>query len=238
MSAAQRTILPVGLDPTVRSLVREVLAPIRVASVAEGGAAALDSASSAHYDGLVVAYPLADVPIRAFLGSVRKLDSPCRGAGVVLVAAERSCDAAAEHLGRGANRVVPLERVEQHLRPAVEGVLGVAPRLAVTFPVRLTIMVPGFARKVFCQTINVSTSGVLLRIPHSYPAGTDVMFEMLVPAETGPVRGQAIVVRAATQGRERFPGMALSFSSLERNGRERLERFIARAHQPPLRFPR
>ena len=226
--AVERTVLPVGLEPATGTLVREALAPIKVAGVAYGGAGALVCTSMLRYDGLVVAFPLTDVSIASFLGAVRKPDSPCRTSGIVLVAPQQRCADAEGFVSHGANRVVALEELEEGLRLAVEQVVGAAPRCPAKIPVRLQILAAGFARRVFCQSSNVSSSGMLLRLHHSYPIGTELSFEMLLPAEATPLRGRALVVRASVQGREPYPGIGASFVSFELNGAQRLATFLRR----------
>jgi hypothetical protein len=228
VEAVQRTVLPVGLELSTGILVREALAPIKVANAMQGGAGALACTSLLRYDVLVVGFPLTDLPISAFLGAVRKSDSPCRTSGIVLVAPQNCCTDAEEFVSKGANRVVALEELEQGLRPAVEQVVGVAPRFPAKVPVRLEILAAGFARRVFCQTINVSATGMLLRIQHSYPIGTELSFELLVPAEAAPLRGRAEVRRASVQGRGPYPGIGVSFVSFAHEGAERLAKFLHR----------
>jgi len=226
--AVERTVLPVGLEQATGSMLREALAPIKVAGIAYGGAGALACTSMLRYDGLVVAYPLADVSIATFLGAVRKPESPCRTCGIVLVAPQHCRADAESFVSRGANRVVALEELEQGLRQAVEQVVGVPQRFPAKVPVRLEILAAGFARRVFCQSINVSSSGMLLRLHHSYPLGTELSFEILVPAEAAPLRGHALVARASVQGREPYPGIGVSFVSFELNGAQRLASFLRR----------
>lgn len=224
--ASQRTVLPVGLEIQTQSLVRRVLAPIRVVNEEEGGVGALRLTSRMRVDGLVVSFPLSDVAIETFLKTVRGSDSPCRQAGLILVAAEGFRMHAQEHVNRGANRFVSLGEIEHGLRPAVEKVLGAAPRLPAQVPARLEILAPGFARRVFCQTVNISLSGMLLRAHHSYPAGTELGFELLLPNRTKPVRGRAQVVRASVQRREPYPGIGVAFAGFDLDGALRLAEFL------------
>jgi len=231
--AVERTVLPVGLEPAAGSLVREALAPIKVAGIAYGGTGALVCTSMLRYDGLVVAYPLADLSIAAFLSAVRKPSSPCRSSGIVLVAPQEQCADAKGFVSHGANRVVALEELGAGLRAALEQVVGVASRVPAKIPVRLEILAAGFARRVFCQSINLSSSGMLLRLHHSYPIGTELSFEMLIPAEAAPLRGRARVARASVQGREPYPGIGVAFVSFESNGAQRLVSFLHRFSPAP-----
>jgi len=228
VEVGERWVLPVGLESRTRGLVRQALAPIRVVENDDDAARTLDLAARVRVDGLVVGFPLAGVAIEEFLDAVRRLDSPCRRAGVVLIAPERFRGHAEDHISRGANRFVALEELEHGLRPAVERVVGVARRLATSVPVRVEVLATGFARRVFCQTVNLSASGMLLRAQHSYPAGTALRFELLLPGSVAPVRGSAHVVRAAVQRREPYPGLGVSFAGFDHGGAARLAEFLHR----------
>ena len=85
------------------------------------------------------------------------------------------------------------------------------------------------ARSVACRTVNVSSSGMLLRLSEAYRPGTIVVFEMGLPGSTRPVCGHARVVRRTSVRREPFPGVGVAFAGLHENARSRLNSFLQAA---------
>ena len=159
---------------------------------------------------------------------IRRVGSASRRAGLVVC-----CDASAvEELSLaplpGVNRVVLLGDLEENLPTTLERLLTVAPRARATLPSRIEISGPGISRKFFCQTINLSTSGMLLRVPHSLRPGTVLAFELFVPDTAPPLRGKARVVRLSRPDREPFPAVGVAFSQLAEDDLARLSSHIQR----------
>jgi hypothetical protein len=143
------------------------------------------------------------------------------------------CDAfAAQQAGPlawpGVNRVVLLPEMDRALRPTLERLLDVAPRVRATLPSRIEVAGPGFSRRLFCQTVNVSATGMLLRVPHSLRPGTQFRFELFVSSAVPPVRGEARVVRLARPDREPFPAVGVVFSHLAADDQTRLVTHLQR----------
>ncbi|HUK11949.1 MAG TPA: PilZ domain-containing protein [Thermoanaerobaculaceae bacterium] len=228
-----RTVLPVGLEPATLERLHEALTPLQavVVASADNWAEAVDLAMAGRYDGLVVNFPLAVGRLSHLLEAVRRADCPCRNAAVVLLAAERFRGEAESFVGRGANRVVAREEMELLLAEALERLFAVAPRVALRLPSRIEVANGGFARKVYCQTVNISTTGMLLRVPHTYRTGTEVGFELLLPEGQRPITGRARVVRHTAEAREPYPGVGVAFTEVRdaRDGRlaAYLERFAS-----------
>jgi hypothetical protein len=126
------------------------------------------------------------------------------------------------YLGRGANRVITIEDSIATLPKALERLLQVAPRFPVKVPGRVEVRERGMARRLFCQTVNISMTGMLLRLPHSYRPGTDLGFELLFADASEPLCGSARVVRATVERREPFPGVGVTFSAFQLGHQVRL----------------
>lgn len=187
---------------------------------------ALELIESVGFDVLVVGYPLPDISAREFLQRVRRSDSPCRATPLLLLARSEDLDAAGELVGYGANRVVPMEETAQQLQQEVTDLLEVAPRREVRTMVRLQVKVDDGKQLAMCQSENISRSGMLIRAGEAYEIGTEVSFEFFLGQHSTPVVGCGEVVRHTTPGREDVVGMGVRFSSFEKNGRKRLERFL------------
>ena len=223
-----RTILPVGLDPEAREKVRSALAPLDaiVTAGADDWTEALELASAGRYDGLVIAYPLGDAPMAGFLASLRRPACLCRDSAIVLVTDVRHGAEAETYMGRGANRVLTWENAPLRLPDVFQDLFTAAPRVQVELPVRVMPVVEGRAESVPCSTVNISTSGMLLRVKEAFHPGTVLVFEMALPGATLPVVGHARVIRRTSVRREPFAGVGVAFAGLHEGARARLSTFL------------
>jgi len=225
------TILPVGLDPEARERVRSALAPLDavVTAGADDWSEALELASAGHYDGLVVAYPLGDAPMAGFLASLRRPACLCRNSAVVVITDGRRKEEAETYLGRGANRVLTWDEAPLRLPDVFEDLFKAAPRVRVELPVRVMPVVDSRGESVPCLTVNISASGMLLKLKEAYRPGTVLVFEMVLPGSAQPVIGHARVVRRTSVRREPFAGVGVAFAGLHEGARARLTTFLQRA---------
>ena len=207
-----RKLLMVGFERALKGRVDESLAPLghRLTSAGDGPKG-LRLASRRRFDALLVSHPVAGAPTSRFLHVVRGPESACRTSPLVLVTPEKSRRDAEVYLGRGATRVLALEDVPQALPDVLQPLFLVAPRTTLNVPSRIEVLGQPFPRRVFCETVNVSSSGMLLRVPHSVPPATELRFELFLPGLATPLRGRGQVVRLTLQGREPFPGIAVEF---------------------------
>jgi CheY-like chemotaxis protein len=207
-----RKLLMVGFERAVRGRLDESLAPLGHRLTAAGdGPKALRLSSRRRFDALLVSHPVAGAPTSRFLHDVRDPESACRTSPLVLVTPERDRRDAEAYLGRGATRVLALEQVPQAVPDLLGPLFQVAPRAALRVPIRVEVLGQAFPRRVFCETVNVSTTGMLLRVPHTLPCATELRFEMFIPGLAQPLRGEARVVRRTEQRCEPYPGIAVRF---------------------------
>ena len=207
-----RKLLMVGLERAVRGRVDESLAPFghRLTSAGDGPKA-LRIASRSRFDALLVSHPLTGAPTSRFLHAVRGPESASRTSPLVLVTPEKCRLDAEAYLGRGATRVLAVEEVSQTLSTMLQPLFLVSPRTNLNVPTRIEVLGMNSPRRVFCETINVSASGMLLRVPHTVPPATELRFELFLPGLERPLRGEAEVVRQTLQRREPYPGIAVVF---------------------------
>ena len=225
-------LLLVGFEEAMRGRVLEGVTRFgHHVTAAEDGSAALRLAWNGRYDALVVSHPLESAPTAGFLRAVRDPESPCRASGLVLVARERWQRDAEAYIGRGANRVLPLERVGQALSGVLQPLLRIPPRSVVRLPVRLEVAGHTTVRRFLCETVNLSMHGALLRVPHTLPTGTEVRFELFVPGGA-PIPGTGQVVRQTAQRREPYPGIGIEFTAFDRGGEVLLEDRLSAPHAP------
>jgi len=221
-------LLVVGCDAATCDHVRAgVAAAGHRVTVADDAPAALRVAAGGRFDALVVSHPVAGAPTGRFLQAVRDPESPCRSSGLVLVAEERLRRDAEGYLGRGANRVLAVERVEQAVAEVLRPLLRVSVRAPLRLPVRLQALGSGLQRRVVCESVNLSVDGALLRAPHSLSAGTELRFELFLPETPLPVCGEAVVVRRTVQGCEPYPGIGVQFTGFAWGGEDALKARVA-----------
>ncbi len=229
MYGVQRSTLVVGVEEGVFEKVASVLSAAKFyADYGETGKAALESIAFLPFDAIVAAYPLPDMPMAEFLAAVRKKDSPCRQAAVVLLAQTGRLNEAEEFMGKGANRVLTAENFAEQLPHVLFRLLEVPPRFAMRATSRLKVQLSWGTSQTICQTENISAHGMLIKTDHGYPIGTQMSFELSMPGDSNPIRGYAVVVRHTMEKRERVTGIAVRFSSFDSEDKKRFEASLAK----------
>jgi len=184
------------------------------------------------FDVVIIGYPVSRDALIRFLAAARDKGAACRRAGLVLITETPHSDSAQALVGKGANRVVPVDDLEGRLVTAIEELARPAARLPVRIPARVQLFASGRPLRLMAQIDNISTSGMLLRGVTQFPVGTTFGFEMVVPDEAKPIRGTAEIMRLTDPMREEVHGVGVRFVSFEGSDRLRLEMFIDR-HLPP-----
>ena len=179
------------------------------------------------FDVIIAAFSLSSEGMDRFFKAVRARGSACHHSGVILIAPERHLDAAQEHIGHGANKVVSDLGVSAQLQVAFSDLLGVAPRIPVTTNARIKIYVEGKPIQSFCQTRNLSATGVLIRGFAHYPQGSKIDFEISLPTDTAPIRGSGMISRRAEKSTEHINGLGIKFTSFHGTDQHRLTAFLA-----------
>lgn len=178
------------------------------------------------FDAIVVRYPPEGAPFARFLSSIRSPSAPCRACGLVLLAVDGSEERARQLLGLGVNRVVSLDAPRQELAEVVAGLLQVAPRVPLRLPTRLLLRERDRRSAAFCQTVNLSSTGMLVAGFAIYPVGALLDFELSLPGDDRPVRGAVEIARHANPTREGVEGFGARFETFEDTDRTRLEAFL------------
>ena len=229
MYGVQRSTLVVGLEEKAFEEVASVLSAAKFyADYGETATTALESIAFLPFDAIVAGYPLPDMPMTEFLAAVRRKDSPCRQAAVVLLAKQGTLNEAEEFIGKGANRVLAVQDFSEQLPHVLFRLLEVPPRFAMRATSRLKVQLSWGTSQTICQTENISAHGMLIKTDHTYPIGTKMSFELTMPGDNKPVRGYAMVVRHTMEKRERVTGVAVRFSSFDADDKKRFEGLLAR----------
>lgn len=230
VEVCRRQTLVVGSDPVVRRRIRAAIAPLDLAvTEATDGRAAFAVPADQRVDGVVAADPLGEVPLPGFVRAAREFGSPLRGSGMVLVAPKEARSRVEPLIGRGANRIVDLEAIEADLPRVLEGLLRVAPRVRLAVPARIEVVGTTNVRRIFCHVVNLSTSGMLARMPFRLPIGAELHFELFLARGQVPLTGTATVVRHTVPGREPDPGIGVAFTDIGDTQAERLAVYVERS---------
>ena len=226
---AVKRVLLVGASEDVRRSVQEALTPAKLdITTSPSGGHGQATLARWRFDGVLINSVLPDMPMAEFLAPLRRRESPNRGAAVVLLTPHGARLGAEIHLGRGVNRVVDIEHIDLLLGDVLGRLFRIAPRLPIKVPSRIDVDARGFPRRIFCQTVNVSTSGMQVRVPHTVQPGTELAFGLFLPAEEVPIAGRGRAVRRTDEGREPSPGVGVNFSEFSEGDEERLLRDLAR----------
>ncbi len=179
------------------------------------------------FDVIIAGFSISGGGMDAFFRALRSRGSACHHSGVVLIASAEHLDVARAHLGHGANRVVSDRGVSSQLQVAVSDLLGVAPRVPVTTNARIKIYVEGKPVQSFCQTQNLSASGVLIRGFSHYPQGSKIDFEINLPTDSAPIKGSGTISRRTESRSEHVEGLGIRFTSFHGSDQRRLADFLA-----------
>jgi hypothetical protein len=186
----------------------------------------LDLVQSTGFDIIVIGFPIEENSLRRFIRCVRAPGSACRRSGVVLLARRRHLAAAKAYVGLGINRAVGVEEGAEELAASIDDLCSVAPRVALRAPTRIILRIEDRPLRAFCQTENVSTSGMLLRGFGHYPTGTTIDFEINIPGQSEPIRGSAEITRTTNVAMERLEGVGARFLSFLGADESRLSSYV------------
>ncbi len=177
------------------------------------------------FDLVIVRHPTSGLSVGELVSRIRAAGSPNRHCGVLLLAEAQSAGEVGHLLGRGVNRVVNLEGPSDRLLLAVADMIAVPPRRSVRAVVQLELWVQRGAVRSLALTRNISATGMLVEGGSEFPIGAILRFELTIPGEEAPIRGECEVVRRATE--QRADGIGVRFRSFEEDGRERLQRLLS-----------
>jgi hypothetical protein len=162
-----------------------------------------------------------------FFRALRAPGSACLRAGAIVVAPERHVKTAERYIGHGANRLISASEISSQLEQVVTDLQGVAPRVPLTSNARIKIHVKGKPIQSFCQTRNLSATGVLIRGFGHYPLGSEIEFEINLPDDPTPITGSGTISRRAENGTEKTDGLGIKFTRFNGSDHRRLFEFIS-----------
>ena len=201
---------------------------------AESGHEAIAHASDERFDVTLAHLPLPDMQMQKLVENLRLVENPQRTMPLILMGHEADLEpgtlSAAPQV-----RKVRLDNDGDELRHAISEALGVAARLAVRIPIRLDVGIESGRTFRYCETRNLSRTGMLISAPQRLPVGLEFSFELILPYSYVSLRGLAEVVRH-TGTSEETAGFGARFLDLAKVDSVRLESFIrSRLPRPPMK---
>mgnify|MGYP001812002056 CR=1 FL=1 len=188
----------------------------------------LELVQNTQFDSIIIGFPGPITALRRFVQCIRSPGSACQRSGVILVSEQRHIDAAQTFVGIGVgiNRAITLPQMKEALVPTILELSSVAPRATLRAPTRVVLHLERRPVRTFCQTENISETGMLLRGFGHYPPGTTIDFEINIPGQPDPIRGRATIARTTNVSLERMEGVGARFSEFRDGDRARLTDYL------------
>ena len=188
----------------------------------------LELVQNTSFDAIIIGFPGPITALRRFIQCVRSPGSACQRSGVVLLSEPRHLEAAQTFVGIGAgiNRAICASDMNETLAHALLEISAVAPRSPLRAPTRVVLHLDQRPLRTFCQTENVSETGMLLRGFGHYPPGTTIDFEINIPGQSDPIRGQATIARTTNVPSEMMEGVGARFNDFRDGDRARLTEYL------------
>ncbi len=188
----------------------------------------LELVQSNSFDAIIIGFPGPITALRRFVQCLRSAGSACQRSGVVLLSEPRHLEAAKTFVGIGAgiNRAICAADMNETLTQTLLELSSVAPRSTLRAPTRVVLHLEQRPLRTFCQTENVSETGMLLRGFGHYPPGTTIDFEINIPGQSDPIRGQATIARTTNVSAEMMEGVGARFNDFRDGDRARLTEYL------------
>jgi DNA-binding NarL/FixJ family response regulator len=178
------------------------------------------------YDLIIAHHPLSGTALPYLVQAVRTRGSPCRLAGLIVIAEPDFEADALAMVGRGVNRVLPRDAPFEQVLAAITELIAVAPRVNLRASIDLRLRIHDSRSQLRLSTHNVSITGMLVRGGREFPVGSQLHFELALPDSTRLIRGDALVVRHSSLAREGIEGIALRIVTFDSDSAQRLRDFL------------
>jgi len=188
--------------------------------------AGVSLAAQRRYDVILMDAVPCDWPLEKVVRSFREPSSPSRGAAILVLAEPDQVDVARALRSRGVNRVMLVTDPPEIICDQMANLLEVAPRVQARLATNVEAALGSTGRELFCQTVNLSATGMLIRTRHRPPLRTPVVFKISLPEQFGAVCGRGELVRHASTGQGGVDGVAIRFVSFAKDGAEQLQSYL------------
>jgi DNA-binding response OmpR family regulator len=198
------------------------------------GQHALTLSQGSPYDLIVVQSPLPDLDFSEFFKTIRAPESASGQSPMLILTRDDRLDSVAAYLDGELAQACCIDAAPEQIRMALTELVGVAMRAKARLGVELSARLDQGPIQIFCQTVNVSEAGLLIRHQRPLPLTTKVRLTLSLPDESEPIEAIGEVVRHAVPGVEAVEGMAVRLLRIAEDGRLRLADFVARHEQELL----
>jgi hypothetical protein len=188
--------------------------------------AGVNLAGEHRYDVILMDAVPCDWPLERVVRSFREATSPSRNAAIMVLAEPDQVDVARALRSRGVNRVMLVTDPPEIICDQMATLLEVAPRVQVRLATNVEAALGNTGRELFCQTVNLSSTGMLIRTQHRPPLGTPVVFKISLSEQFGTICGRGEIVRHAVTGQGGIDGVAIRFVSFANDGAQQLQGYM------------
>ena len=188
--------------------------------------AGVNIAGKHRYDVILMDAMPCDWPLEKVVRSFRDPASPSRGAAILVLAEPDQVDVARALRSRGVNRVMLVTDPPEIIYDQMASLLEVAPRVQIRLATNVEAALGNTGRELFCQTVNLSATGMLIRTQNRPPLGTPVVFKIRLSDAVGTIFGQGEIIRHATMGQGGVDGVAIRFVSFGEDGAQQLQNYM------------
>jgi DNA-binding NarL/FixJ family response regulator len=179
-----------------------------------------------HYDVIIMDANPGDWPLERVVREMRSEASLSRDAAILVLAQPDQVDAARALKSDGVNRVMLISDPPQIIRDQMATLVKVSPRAEIRLATNLETALGNTGRELFCQTENLSMTGMLVRTRHKPQLGSQVVFKIHIGDGNGPIIGRGELVRHANPNKKHHEGVGIRFLSFATDGADRLETFL------------
>jgi len=191
----------------------------------------LTLSKNSSYDLVVVQNPLPDLGFSEFFKTIRDPESACAQSPMLILTRDDRLDSVAAYLDGDLAQACCIDAAPEQIQMALTELVGVAMRTKARLGVELSAQVEQGSIQVFCQTVNVSEAGLLMRLGRPLPLKTKVRLTLSLPDETEPVEAVGEVLRHTVAGVDPVEGIAVRFLEFKDGGQFRLADFVAKHEQ-------
>ena len=175
-------------------------------------------AKKSRYDVIIMDAEPCERPLEDVIRELRASRSLSRDAAVLILAEPDQVDAVRALKSHGVNRIMLVSDPPEIIRAQMTTLLDVAPRATVRLPTNVESVLGGTGRELFCQTENLSMSGMLVKTRHQPQLGSPVVFKIDLSDAVGTIFGRGELVRHATRNQGKIDGIGIKFLSFEDDG--------------------
>jgi CheY-like chemotaxis protein len=225
VTTVKQSVLIVGVSTPALQRAGSLLSrrTLRVVHAANGSEAIALSRETP-FELVIVRYPLAGTSLPDVIEALRADESSSRQAGVLVLAEQDHSAELSALLGHGVSRIVSINAPSDRLLDTVAELLAVAPRRAMRVPVRLALLCDRRGNPWEGETVDLSSTGMLVLSGFRPKIGAGISFELFLPDGVAPIAGKGEVVR---HGESPSGSFAVRYVSFSVDSWQRLHNFLA-----------